>query len=173
MIGNQTISFLQMNDGHRILQGIRRLFRQLRLSDRASQQLAGVSAAQLFVLSELGKTPDMSLGELAARTVTDQSSVSVVVRRLVEAGLVSRTRAGDDARRLVLNLTRAGRAALKKAPPVAQELILEAVDKLPPAERKRFADTLHKILDAIGATESAPMLFEDEPRRRKATDDGA
>jgi len=56
---------------------------------------------------------------------------------------------------------------------VAQELILEAVGQLPPAERKRFADTLHKILDAAGAAENAPMLFEDEPRRRKALDDGA
>ena len=67
-----------------------------------------------------------------------------------------------DARRLVLTLTRAGRAALKKAPPVAQEQILAAVEKLHPDERHRFAQTLDDILDAIGAEKYAPMLFEDE-----------
>jgi DNA-binding MarR family transcriptional regulator len=156
-----------MHDTHRILHGIRRLIRQLRISDRAAQQLAGVSAAQLFVLSELGKTANMSLGELANQTVTDQSSVSAVVTRLVEAGLVSRSRADDDGRRLELNLTRAGRAVLKKAPPVAQEQILAAIAELTPADRKRFADMLHQILDTMGAEETAPMLFEEEPRARR------
>jgi DNA-binding MarR family transcriptional regulator len=156
-----------MSDGQRILDGIRRLVRQLRVSDRAAQQLVGVSAAQLFVLSEVGKTPNMSLGELAQRALTDQSSVSAIVTRLVEAKLVSRRRAGDDARRLVLTLTRAGRAALKKAPPVAQEQILAAVEKLAPDERRRFAQTLNDILDAIGAEKSAPMLFEDDVRPGK------
>jgi len=104
------------NDGHRVLDSVRRLVRTLRVSDRAAQQAAGVSAAQLFVLSELGKTPNMSLRELAERTYTDQSSVSAVVTRLVATELVSRERAEDDGRRLVLALTRAGRAALKKAP---------------------------------------------------------
>ena len=153
-----------MSEGQRVLNGIRRLVRQLRITDRAAQQLAGVSAAQLFVLSELGKTPNMSLGELARRTVTDQSSVSAVVTRLVETGLVMRRRAGDDARRLVLSVTRTGRAALKKAPAVAQEQILEAVEKLPPADRKKFADTLQLLLDSMGIEEDAPMIFEEEAR---------
>src|SRR5882762_3561794 len=99
-----------MTDSQRILDSIRRLVRLLRVSDRQAQAELGVSGAQLFVLRELGRTPALSLNELASRTLTDQSSVSVVVTRLVEAGLVSRERARDDARRLVLGLTRAGRA---------------------------------------------------------------
>jgi DNA-binding MarR family transcriptional regulator len=154
-----------MSEEQRVLNGIRRLVRQLRITDRAAQQLAGVSAAQLFVLSELGKTPNMSLGELATRTFTDQSSVSAVVARLTEAGLITRRRAGDDARRLVLSLTRAGRAALKKAPAVTQKQILEAVQKFPPADRERFADMLEELVDALGAEEGSPMFFEDDRKR--------
>ena len=161
-------------DNQRILDCIRRLVRLLRLSDRAAQALVGLSGAQLFVLNELGKTPALSLNELAERTRTDQSSVSVVVTRLVEAGLVSRERSRDDARRLVLTLTRSGRSALQKAPAVAQQKLLAAFEHLPPAERRRFADTFTAILDAVGADTAAPMLFEEEqnppapaPRRRK------
>jgi DNA-binding MarR family transcriptional regulator len=150
-----------MADSERVLNAVRRLVRHLRVADRAAQG-AGLSSAQLFVLSELGKTPAISLGELAERTHTDQSSVSVVVTRLVDAGLVQRDRAGEDARRLELSLTRAGRAALQKAPAVMQEQILQAVERLPAAEQKRFADTFTRLLDDIGAEGKPPMLFEEE-----------
>ena len=119
-----------MSDSARILDAIRRLVRHLRLADRAAQSELGISGAQLFVLTELGRTPSLSLNDLAARTRTDQSSVSVVVSRLVDAGLVTRDRAARDARRLVLNLTRNGRAMLQRAPSVAQERMLAVIDDL-------------------------------------------
>jgi len=162
-----------MTDGQRVLDAIRRLVRQLRVSDRAAQQRAGISAAQHFVLSQVGQSPQMSLGELAERTHTDQSSVSAIVTRLVESGLIERVRADDDARRLELTLTRSGRAALRKVPVVAQEQIVAAVEKLPPARRREFAETFNELLDAIGAAPCAPMLFEDEGTEKKRKSDGA
>src|SRR5205085_9821928 len=149
-----------MTDSQRILDSIRRLVRILRVSDRQAQADLGVSGAQLFVLTELAKTPSLSLNDLAMRTLTDQSSVSVVVTRLVEAGLVARDRDPRDARRLVLNLTRQGRTLLQKAPPVAQEQLIEIADRMPPAERHRFAQTFEWILTELGAEQgAAPMLF--------------
>jgi DNA-binding MarR family transcriptional regulator len=156
-----------MSDSQRILDSIRRLVRLLRVSDRQAQADLGISGAQLFVLTELGKTPALSLGDLAGRTRTDQSSVSVVVTRLVQSGLITRDRDERDARRLVLHLTAAGRAVLHKAPAAAQERLLAVFDRLPPAERKRFADTFEEIVDSVGADEGpAPMLFEDDPSAR-------
>jgi DNA-binding MarR family transcriptional regulator len=152
-------------DSARVLDAIRRLVRHLRLADRAAQSGLGISGAQLFVLVELGKTGSLSLNDLAARTRTDQSSVSVVVSRLVESGLVTRERDSRDARRLVLNLTKNGRAMLQRAPSAVQEQILATVDRLAPAERKRFADSFTALVDALGAEPGpAPMLFEDEER---------
>jgi DNA-binding MarR family transcriptional regulator len=157
-----------MSDSQRILDSIRRLVRMLRVSDRQAQAELGVSGAQLFVLTELGKTPALSLNDLAARTLTDQSSVSVVVTRLVEAGLVTRDRDDRDARRLVLNLTRSGRALLQKAPPVAQERLFAVFDRLRDDERKRFADTFEEIVKNLGGDEGpAPMLFEEDAARRQ------
>jgi DNA-binding MarR family transcriptional regulator len=159
-----------LSDSRRILDSVRRLVRLLRRSDRVAQTNVGLSAAQLFVLAELGKTPELSVTELADRTRTHQSSVSVVVSRLVDAGFVARERDSADARRVVLTLTRTGRAALQKAPEIAQERLIAIVDALPAAERKRFADTFETILSGVGESDDVPpMLFEDEkPRRRKA-----
>jgi DNA-binding MarR family transcriptional regulator len=157
-----------MSDSQRILDSIRRLVRMLRVSDRQAQVELGVSGAQLFVLCELGRTPSLSLNDLAARTLTDQSSVSVVVTRLVDAGLITRDRDLRDARRLVLNLTRSGRALLQKAPPVAQERLLKVFERLAGEERKQFADTFEKIVEQIGGDEGpAPMLFEDDASSRR------
>src|SRR5205809_4312238 len=117
-----------MTDSQRILDSIRRLVRLLRLADRAAQNELGLSGAQLFVLQELGRSPSLSLNELAERTRTDQSSVSVVVTRLVESGHVTRDRDTRDARRLVLNLTKTGKALLQKAPPAAQMAMIDVCD---------------------------------------------
>ncbi len=156
-----------MSDSARILDAIRRLVRHLRLADRAAQSDLGISGAQLFVLTELGKTPSLSLNDLAARTRTDQSSVSVVVSRLVDAGMISRDRDPRDARRLILNLTKKGSTLLLRAPAVAQEQMLAAIDALSPADRKRFADVFTSLVDALPAEPGpAPMLFEEEEQPR-------
>jgi DNA-binding MarR family transcriptional regulator len=155
-----------MNDSRRILESIRRLVRLLRVADRAAQTSAGLSAAQLFVLAELGRTPEQSLSDLAERTRTDQSSVSVVVSRLAEAGFVARERHADDARRLVLTLTRSGHAALQKAPPIAQERLIEAIEALPARERAAFAKTFEKIVASLDSdTSPAPMFFEERKEK--------
>ena len=152
-----------MTDSQRILDSIRRLVRLLRLADRAAQNELGLSGAQLFVLQELGKTPSLSLNELAERTRTDQSSVSVVVTRLVEAGLVARDRDVRDARRLVLTLTKGGTAVVRRSSPAAQERILAVVDGMASADRKRFADAFERLVTELGAeTGPAPMIFEDD-----------
>ena len=156
-----------MTDSKRVLDSIRRLVRFLRLSDRATQTQFGLSGAQLFVLQELGKTPAMSLSELAQRTFTDQSSVSVVVTRLVDAGYVTRDRDPRDARRLVLQLTKNGRAILQKAPPAPQEKVIDIIERLPAAERKRFADLFARMIEELGESGgTVPMLEFDEGHGR-------
>src|SRR5256885_6130724 len=93
-----------------ILDALRRLTRHLRQADRQAEQKLGISGAQLFTLEQLGRSPAQSINQLAELTRTHQSSVSVVVRRLVEGGLAARRQAADDARRVELRITPAGQA---------------------------------------------------------------
>src|SRR6266404_5174776 len=79
-------------DARTVLDAIRRVVRLLRQSAREAEKRTGLSAAQLFVLQQLRAAGGaVTPGELAERTLTHQSSVSVVVKRLVEARLVSRS----------------------------------------------------------------------------------
>ena len=173
-------------DGFLAVEAIRKIVRLLRDSTRAAQGRTGITGAQLFVLRVLAAHPGLSINELAERTMTHQSSVSVVVSRLVERSLVARTQAPDDRRRSIVTLTTAGRLLHRSAPAVAQELLVAGIRKLPLERRRVLADGLSALTDALGAPKGrASMFFEDdgpptagllspprsavEPARRKRT----
>src|SRR6476469_5515570 len=71
------------DDMQRVLNAFRNLVKALRLADRAGLKRRGLGAAQTFVLHELSRDAPLSINELAERTATDQSTVSVVVHKLV------------------------------------------------------------------------------------------
>ena len=99
-----------------VMDGLRRIVRDLRLSARDAERGAGISGAQLFVLQTLSESSAQSLNDLADRTLTDQSSVSVVVKRLVERKLVARKPSEEDGRRVELSLT-SWRRSRRGSPP--------------------------------------------------------
>jgi len=148
------------------LRALRRLVRALRLADRAAESRLGLSAAQLFVLERLAEGPVGSMAELAGRTLTDASSVSVVVQRLSERGLVVRAIAPDDARRTTLRLSSTGRRLLTTAPRSPQVDLLEALERLSAPERKELERLLERVVRGMGIDETAPtpMFFEGERR---------
>jgi DNA-binding MarR family transcriptional regulator len=148
-----------MSTPQRVLDSIRRIVRLLREGSRVAEEMVGLSAAQLFVLQRLDTPHSLSLNELAARTLTHQSSVSVVVRRLVERGLVQRKPAEHDARRLDLSLTKRGQALLARAPTLAQDRIIAAVAGLPSPQRRSLTTGLEALVNALGFDHrAAPML---------------
>lgn len=156
------------DEGRRILDAIRQLVRALRLFDREAQSKHGISAAQMFVMHALEGEDGLSLNELAERTATDQSSASVVVQRLVDAGYVSRTQRKDDRRHVELRVTPKGKSVTRRAKPPAQQKILAAVAAMSPRDRKSFATLLEAFVEDVGVDKGkAPMLFEEPPRRKR------
>src|SRR5580765_5939699 len=96
----------------RSMNAVRSIVRAFRVNTRAIELKMGISLAQLFVLQQLAERPSDSLNELAERTATHQSSVSVVVRRLVERGYVTRTTSTADKRRIEIDVTPVSRSLL-------------------------------------------------------------
>lgn len=142
-----------------VLDALRRITRELRLSSRAAEQELGVSGAQLFVLQQLATEGAESLNELAERTRTDQSSVSVVVSRLVERGLVTREVSATDGRRVTIELTQAGQRLVRRSPEPMQARLLEAIEALSPRE----LDTLGRVLSKLAAELEVDAEVEETP----------
>jgi DNA-binding MarR family transcriptional regulator len=150
-----------------VLDAIRHIVRTLREASRSAERALGISAAQLFVLHRLAGARALSVNELAARTLTHQSSVSVVVTKLESSGFVTRTRSPDDARRVEVSLTAAGRALVARAPAAAQDRLIAALALVGRPARNRLAAELTALVEAMGgADQHPPMFFERAPRRR-------
>jgi DNA-binding MarR family transcriptional regulator len=157
-------------DVRAVLDAIRRIVQVLRTSSREAESRVGLSSAQLFALQQLATMPGASVNELAARTFTHQSSVSVVVQRLVERKLVAKVTSKDDRRRVRLALTEAGRALLRRSPEPVQDKLIAGIAALPASQRHVLTQALGSIADVLAASDTVPpMLFEERRRDRRAT----
>jgi DNA-binding MarR family transcriptional regulator len=152
-------------EGERAMSALRRLVRALRVSNAAVQQAAGVSGAQLFVLRAIVQQPGCSITDLVAATMTNQSTVSEVVARLVARGLVVRRSAVEDRRRAILVPTPAATHLVRSAPPPVQADLVAAFARLAPGTRRVLAEGLRQWISAAGLDDVAPTMFF-EPKRR-------
>ena len=150
------------DDMTRVMDALRMVVRAVRLSGRAVERAIGISGAQLFVLEQLRDAPATSVNELAARTSTHQSSVSVVVSRLAGRGLVARTPSADK-RRLEISITPPGQELLAIAPETAQSRMVAALQRIPLERVTELAAALAALVRAMGLADApAPMFFEDD-----------
>ncbi len=110
----------------------RRIVRALRSSHRAAAHL-NLTGAQLYVINVIGEANrPLSVNEVAQRTETDQSTVSVVTNRRVE-----------------LSLTASGRTLQKKAPvTVAQQRLTATLQELSSRDSDELLRVLTKIVHA-------------------------
>ena len=142
-----------------ILDAFRTLVHALQVGSRSSGERVGLTGAQLFVLEKLRNTKGMTVNELAAATHTHQSTVSVVVSRLVEKELVSRVRSPKDARVQQLSITKKGISKLDRAPATVQEQLVTALKMLSVHEQSQLARMLKRVLTEAGLSEIKPELF--------------
>jgi DNA-binding MarR family transcriptional regulator len=170
-----------------ILNAIRRTVRSLRLFSRSVERDFGVSAAQLFILSQLDARQGapgqcdfsleepLSINDLARKSFTHQSTVSEVVSRLKKKNLVFQEASIEDRRKTRVGLSEEGKKVLKRAPKTPQARMLEAVHRLPEAEQVRLATLLDQVTHAAGfGEEPATLFFEDHgsvlrTRKRRKT----
>jgi len=141
---SRSTSLSGRSDKARIVDSLRTIARELRSGGRHVEG-AGVTSAQLDVLRALQSGPAYSVNELAARTFTHQSSVSTMVGRLADEGLVSRISSKTDARRTSISLTNAGRAMLKRSSDSSEQRLLSAMKGLNRNELSEVAGCLEKL----------------------------
>lgn len=144
----------------RAVECIRRLVSALGESARSVEQRTGLTNAQLFLLRQLDREPGLSINALAERAMTQQSTVSLLVRRLEEAGYVERTRSAADARQVLVTLTRRGRMVTRRAPRTPLGRMVESLDRLPAAEVEALIRGLGSLLRDMRVPAARGPLFE-------------
>ncbi|ESX16557.1 MarR family transcriptional regulator [Mesorhizobium sp. M1148] len=72
----------------------------------------GITYPQYLVLNALAEARGMSVGSIAHRLALESSTITPLVKRMEQAGLVTRQRSQTDERQVQVDLTPAGRALL-------------------------------------------------------------
>jgi len=103
-------------------------------ASRDMQRRLGTTGPQFLALRLIQQVPGISAGELARVMHLHPSSLTGVLRRLRDRGLIRRTAHPRDSRRAVLNLTAKGRKLTRISPGTVEARTRRALEGLTPAQ---------------------------------------
>jgi MarR family transcriptional regulator for hemolysin len=118
---------------------------------------AELTLAQARVLRRLAKQPQ-SLGQLGTELALAPPSMTRLVDRLEERGLIERRRDLDDRRKVVARLTDEGRRLVSAIPLIEGTPIRAAVDHMREADRERIAAALREFIEAVRQAEDELLV---------------
>ena len=103
----------------------------------------GLTYPQYLVLLALWETDALGVGELGARLHLDSGTLTPLLKRMEANGLLTRSRAADDERRVVVTLSPDGRALRRKAARVP--LAMASAAGCAPKELAALTAQLHTL----------------------------
>lgn len=112
------------------------------------REKTGLRHLEFGVMVRVHDSPGLDQNSLAERMALDRTTISTLVFRLEQQGLIERAVNGADRRARVLRLTPIGNALherVRAKTEAAQQRILSV---LAPAERRFFIDMLARVIDA-------------------------
>ena len=153
-----------MNDYDEILVSLRKITRAIDLHSRRVLKTSGLTTSQLLVLQSIDRLGNPSPSAIAREVVLSQATVSSLLDRLSNHGLILRVRAEDDRRQMLVQLTDLGRERLATSPSPLQEEFLGKFRNLPTWEQYMLIASMQKIAEMMNAEnlDASPILAVGE-----------
>ncbi|MFA5529477.1 MAG: MarR family transcriptional regulator [Thiohalomonadaceae bacterium] len=147
-----------------VLVALRRIIRAVDLHSKRLMQRTGLSGPQLVVMQVIDRGSPLSAGELARRASLSQATVTAILDRLEERGLVVRERSKEDRRRTLVALTAAGQEALAASPTLLQEHFVQRFAAMPDWEQHLVIASLQRVAHMMDAQnlDASPYLDPGE-----------
>ena len=136
-----------------IIDNIRRMFQAVSDYSRRAEKESGLTGPQLWAIKVIAEGAPIKVSELARRMYLHPATVVGILDRLEKQGLVLRVRSTEDRRVVKVELTRQGRALVKKAPEVSQGLLVSGLEKIGTNKLKSISEGLDQMVDILGGTD--------------------
>ena len=142
------------------LVALRRILRVTELNTRKLAEQSELTTSQLLVMQHVALKTKVLPSSIAKAISLKQATVTVLVNKLEDVGLVSRRRDTEDRRRVWVELTAAGQAAFHKSPDLLQKRFERGFDSLEAWEQAMIITTLERVAALLDAeeVEAAPVL---------------
>jgi MarR family 2-MHQ and catechol resistance regulon transcriptional repressor len=116
--------------------------------------IGDLTASQFGVLESLYHLGPMCLGEVSTKLLKSGGNITLVVDNLEKQGLVKRERSTEDRRRVVVSLTKAGRAIIERIFPGHVAAIVEELSVLTLEEQELLGRLCRKLGKQASDTEA-------------------
>jgi len=142
------------------LVALRRILRVTELSARKLAEHSDLTASQLLVMQHVRQSGKALPSAIALAVDLKQATVTVLLNKLEQAGLVTRQRDTEDRRRVWIKLTDTGQRALTRSPDLLQNRFEKGFNKLESWEQAMMVATLERVATLLDAEEieAAPIL---------------
>lgn len=139
---------------------IRRIVRAAEFAARDLSRSAGLTASQMVVLQLLGRSGELSAGAIAEAARISHATVTAILDKLEQRGLIARRRDPQDRRRVAVALTAEGRDALASAPNTLQTRFAARFEALAPWEQAAMIAALERVAVLLDAEriDASPIL---------------
>lgn len=104
-----------------------------------------MTPSQADVVCQLGTAGELSCGELADMAMIPRGSLSAVLDRLEDRGLISRTPSRRDRRQMRVRLTKSGSETFARVFPGRISRLAECFDQLDEGTRRSIVDALRQL----------------------------
>ena len=142
-----------MKDYDEILIALRRIMRAADLHSKELFRAAGLTVPQLLVMQAIEKEGRPATSTLARYIVVSQATVTRIIDRLQESGLVTREKASKDKRVINISLTESGRERLAAAPEPMQTKFIRRYRRLEGWEQHMIKAALLRVAQMMDAEE--------------------
>jgi len=142
------------------LRAIRRLLRASEMSEKQLASATRLTPSQLVVLREVDRHGESTARAISTAVQFNQATVTNLVDRLEERGLVTRTRGAQDRRQVWVAITPAGQKVLSSAPDMMQDQFRSRFEGLADWEQAMIVAMLERLTSLLNADkiDAAPVI---------------
>jgi DNA-binding MarR family transcriptional regulator len=149
-----------MEKHQQLLIALRKVIRAIGLHSKQLNKTSGLTTPQLLIMLEIDKTSGVNSSQVAKNVNLSAATVTNILDRLENKGLVSRVRSTQDKRKVSLYLTEDGKALLLNAPQALQEHFIDNFANLAQWEQSQLLSSMERLAGMMDANEidAAPLL---------------
>lgn len=136
-----------------VIRQLRVIIRALQGHSRSVERACGISAAQLWALWELQRSPGLNVSDLSRQLSVHPSTASNLLDKLEQGGLIERQRRERDQRIVRVFITDAGRALLSGAPAAPQGELNQALQNMEPEQLLGLEQALGALIARMASVE--------------------
>ncbi|HOM02674.1 MAG TPA: MarR family transcriptional regulator [Acetivibrio sp.] len=128
---------------------IRQIEAKLGILNEMESSCCGVSFTQCHAITEIGRSGNISLSELAEKLNVDNSTMSKTVNNIVNKGLANREIDPNDRRYVTISLTEEGKKVFEEIEYTMNNYFKKIYENIPENKREQVLESLKLLTDAI------------------------